>query len=74
MMDKKIEGRIILLGISLILIILIIFWPIYFFVFSGIKIISLGINELIFFGIIEFVLVLILVGFWQIYSRIFHIK
>jgi hypothetical protein len=73
-MNKKIEGRIILLGISLILISLIIFWPIYFFVFSGIKLISLGINELTFFGIIELILVLILVGFWQAYSRIFHIK
>jgi hypothetical protein len=73
-MNKKIEGRIILLGISLILISLIIFWPIYFFVFSGIKLISLGINELTFFGIIELILVLILVGFWQVYSRIFHIK
>ncbi|MFA5763476.1 MAG: hypothetical protein WC915_01535 [archaeon] len=74
MMNKKIEGRIILLGISLILLVLIIFWPIYFFVFSGIKIISLGINELIFFGFIELILVLILVGFWQVYSRVFHIK
>jgi hypothetical protein len=73
-MNKKIEGRIILLGISLILLVLIIFWPIYFFVFSGIKIISLGINELIFFGFIELILVLILVGFWQVYSRVFHIK
>jgi hypothetical protein len=73
-MDKKLEGKILLLILSLILMVLIILWPIYFFVFAGINAITVGLNELIFFGIIEFVLIIILIIFWPLYSKFFAQK
>ncbi|MBT4870256.1 MAG: hypothetical protein HON47_01645 [Candidatus Diapherotrites archaeon] len=54
---------------SIILVLLIILWPIYFFTFSVFSIISLGAGELIFFAIIEIVLVAIMVTLWEFYKR-----
>ena len=54
---------------SIILVLLIILWPIYFFTFSVFSIIILGAGELIFFAIIEIVLVAIMVTLWEFYKR-----
>ena len=54
---------------SLILVLLIVLWPIYFFTISMFSIIPLGPNELLFFAIVEIVLVVILVVLWEFYKR-----
>jgi len=46
---------------SIILVLLIVFWPIYFFIFSMFSIIPLGPDELLFFAIV--------VVLWEFYKR-----
>ena len=57
------------LGASVILILLIFSWPIYFFVLSGLTIIGVGIIDLGAFAIIEAVLIGILVVSWKVYEK-----
>jgi hypothetical protein len=63
------EEKIPLLIGSIILIILIVLWPIYFFSISMFSIIPLGTGELLFFAIVEIVLVAIMVILWEFYKR-----
>ncbi len=60
-----------LLIVSAFLLFLIIIWPIYFFGFSSINFIELGINELISFTIFEVILIICLIIFWEFYRRFF---
>ena len=54
---------------AIILFLLILSWPIYFFTVSIFSIIPLGTEELIFFASFEVVLVILLVGLWEFYKR-----
>jgi len=63
------EKKLCLLVGSIILVLLIVLWPIYFFTFSMFSIIPLGPAELIFFAIVEIVLASILVLLWEFYKR-----
>jgi hypothetical protein len=60
-----------LLIVSIFLLFLIIIWPIYFFGFSSVNLIELGINELISFTIFEVILIICLIIFWEFYRRFF---
>ena len=74
LLNKNLETKAVLLGLSLVIIGAIIFWPIYFFVFSGLNLIEISVFELIQFSIIELILVVVLVVFWKIYEKTFFIK
>ena len=73
-LNNTLEIKVILLILSLGIICAIIFWPIYFFVFSGLKLIEISLVELTSFSIIELILVIILVVFWKVYEKLFFIK
>ena len=64
-MDKKLSFLI----SSTIIVLLIIFWPIYFFAVSVFSIVPRGIEELAVFAIVELVLIVILVVLWEFYKR-----
>lgn len=51
--------------------ILILVWPIYFFGFSTIQILEMEFDSLVFFSIIEIILVAILIALWYIHRKIF---
>jgi hypothetical protein len=51
--------------------ILILLWPIYFFGFSTIQLIEMEFDRLIFFSIIEIILVTILIALWYMHRKIF---
>jgi hypothetical protein len=58
------------LGAAIVLILLILFWPIYFFGLSGLAIINSGITDLGLFVVVELVLIGILVISWKIYEKL----
>ncbi len=55
---------------SIGLIVLIIAWPIYFFSLSNLGLILSDLEQLIFFSIVEIGLIILLVVFWKIYSKL----
>ncbi|MBT4192381.1 MAG: hypothetical protein HOE11_03665 [Candidatus Diapherotrites archaeon] len=58
------------LSAAVVLILSILFWPIYFFGLSGLEIIGTGIADLGLFVVVELVLIIILVISWKIYEKL----
>ena len=71
-MSKKNDlPAIVSLVISVVLAIAIIAWPIYFFGFSTIKIIEMEFSALIYFSIVEVVLIAALIALWFAHKKLF---
>lgn len=63
------KNKIIPLIVAIIIFLSIVLWPVYFFTSSLYKIIPLAIGELVFFVVVEIILVIILIAFWEFYKR-----
>jgi len=63
------QSKVLFLGISIIIFLLIVLWPIYFFSMSVFGFIPLALNELLVLGLVEISLIVILIIFWEFYKR-----